>query len=76
VELFAEIRRDRRVDGLSIRALADRHGVHRRTVRQALESAIPPARRGSPLPKLRGVLATLTRHMDILPAGWLLMVDT
>jgi len=44
VELFGEIRRDHRVDGLSIRVLADKHGVHRRTVRQALESAIPPAR--------------------------------
>ena len=46
MEQFAEIRRDHRVDGLSIRALADRHGVHRRTVRQALESAVPP--RGRP----------------------------
>jgi transposase len=45
VELFAAIRRDHRVDGLSIRALADKHGVHRRTVRQALESAIPPVRK-------------------------------
>jgi transposase len=45
VEQFAEIRRDHRVEGLSIRALADRHGVHRRTVRQALESAIPPPRK-------------------------------
>ena len=45
MELFAVIRRDHRVDGLSIRALADKHGVHRRTVRQALESAIPPARK-------------------------------
>jgi transposase len=45
VEQFAAIRRDHRVDGLSIRALADRYGVHRRTVRQALESAIPPARK-------------------------------
>ena len=45
VEQFAAIRRDHRVDGLSIRALADRHGVHRRTVRQALGSAIPPARK-------------------------------
>jgi transposase len=45
VEQFAAIRRDHRMDGLSIRALADRHGVHRRTVRQALESAIPPARK-------------------------------
>ena len=44
MELFGEIRRDHRVDGLSIRVLADKHGVHRRTVRQALESAIPPAR--------------------------------
>jgi hypothetical protein len=44
VEQFAAIRRDHRVDGLSIRALADKHGVHRRTVRQALESAIPPVR--------------------------------
>jgi hypothetical protein len=29
VELFEAIRRDHRRDGLSIRALADRHGVHR-----------------------------------------------
>ena len=42
---FAAIRRDARVEGLSIRALADKHGVHRRTVRQALESAIPPSRK-------------------------------
>ncbi len=35
VELFEAIRRDRRIDGLSVRELADKHGVHRRTVRQA-----------------------------------------
>jgi transposase len=45
VELFEAIRRDHRRDGLSIRALADRHGVHRRTVRQALGEAVPPARK-------------------------------
>ncbi|WP_029136889.1 IS21 family transposase [Nakamurella lactea] len=45
VELFAAIRRDARVEELSIRALATRHGVHRRTVRQALASATPPARK-------------------------------
>ena len=45
MEQFAVIRRDHRVDGLSVRALADKHHVHRRTVRQALESAIPPARK-------------------------------
>jgi hypothetical protein len=31
VELFAAIRRDSRVEGLSVRALADRYNVHRRT---------------------------------------------
>jgi transposase len=55
VELFEEIRRDRDREGLSVRALADRHGVHRRTVRQALESALPPVRKrpeGRPAPAL------------------------
>ncbi|MCL2424336.1 MAG: IS21 family transposase [Micrococcales bacterium] len=45
VELFAAIRRDRRVEGSSIRELADRYHVHRRTVRQALDSAQPPVRK-------------------------------
>lgn len=45
VELFAQIRRDARVEGLSVRALASKHKVHRRTVRQALESASPPPRK-------------------------------
>jgi transcriptional regulator with XRE-family HTH domain len=45
VELFERIRRDREFEGLSIRALARRHGVHRRAVRQALESAVPLAKR-------------------------------
>jgi transposase len=55
VEQFEQIRRDREREGLSIRALADRHGVHRRAVRQALESAVPPAKRAPvsrPAPKL------------------------
>jgi len=41
VELFEAIRRDRRVEALSIRELAERHKVHRRAVRQALASALP-----------------------------------
>jgi transposase len=45
VELFEAIRRDARVEEVSIRGLADRYGVHRRTVRQALAAAEPPARR-------------------------------
>jgi len=48
VELFEAIRRDRRREQLSVRALAERHGVHRRTVREALVSAVPPARKSSP----------------------------
>lgn len=44
VKLFEEIRRDRR-QGASIRGLADTHGVHRRTVRQAITDAVPPIRR-------------------------------
>lgn len=45
VELFEAIRRDHRREGLSIRGLADRYSVHRRTVRAALESPEPPARK-------------------------------
>jgi transposase len=55
VEQFEQIRRDRDREGLSIRALAVRHGVHRRAVRQALTSAVPPAKRAPvnrPAPKL------------------------
>jgi transposase len=57
VELFDQIRRDREREreGLSIRALAAKYGVHRRAVRQALESAVPPTKRrpvGRPAPKL------------------------
>ena len=45
MELFEAIRRDHRREELSIRELADRHRVHRRTVRQALASAVPPPRK-------------------------------
>jgi hypothetical protein len=48
VEQFAAIRRDHRVEGSSIRALAEKHRVHRRTVRRALESAVPPPRKTAP----------------------------
>ena len=48
VEMFEQIRKDRRVEGTSIRELADRHQVHRRTVRQALASAVPPPRKAYP----------------------------
>jgi hypothetical protein len=55
VEQFERIRRDRDREGLSIRGLAKRHGVHRRAVKQALASAVPSAKRSPtnrPAPKL------------------------
>jgi transposase len=45
VELYERIRRDNRDQGLGIRALAAKHHVHRRTVREALASATPPGRK-------------------------------
>jgi len=45
VELYERIRRDNCQEGLGIRALAARHHVHRRTVREALGSAVPPGRK-------------------------------
>jgi transcriptional regulator with XRE-family HTH domain len=62
VEQFEQIRRDRAREGLSIRKLARRHGVHRRAVRQALESAVPPPKRSPrnrPAPKLGPYRATI-----------------
>jgi transposase len=67
VELFEQIRRDQRLGQLSIRELAERHGVHRRTVRQALESAVPPPRKEygrRPRPALDAWVAVID--------GWLL----
>jgi transposase len=45
VEQFERIRRDRRDEEMSVRELARRHGVHRRTVRAALADAVPPSRK-------------------------------
>ena len=46
VELFEQIRRAQRLDpDVSIRALAARFGTHRRTVREALETARPAPRK-------------------------------
>ena len=44
-ELFEQIRRERRIGRLSVRELAENRHVHRRTVRQALASAVPPPRK-------------------------------
>jgi hypothetical protein len=67
VELFEQIRRDRRDERLSIRELADRHHVHRRTVRQALASAIPPPRKSYP----RRSRPAIDPYAEVID-GWLL----
>jgi len=43
--MFESIRKEHRDEGLSVRALAKRHRVHRRTVEQALANATPPVRK-------------------------------
>lgn len=48
VELFAAIRRDSRSGGLSVRELARKYKVHRRTVREALGCAWPAPRKKLP----------------------------
>jgi transposase len=67
VELFEQIRRDRDREGLSIHALARRHGVHRRTVRQALASPLPPERK-RPERRLAPKLGAYRALID----GWLI----
>ena len=67
VELFEQIRRDRDREGLSIRALAARHGVHRRAVRQALASPLPPVKRSParrPAPKLGAYRALIDEWLE------------
>jgi transposase len=63
VELFERIRRDRRLDPeVSHRELARRYGVHRRTVRTALQAAVPPPRKKP----------SKTRRLVLEPAmGWI-----
>ena len=47
VEQWAEIRRMQFVEGLSIREIARRTGLHRETIRRALRSAAPPSYRAA-----------------------------
>lgn len=67
VELFEQIRRAREFEGASIRSLAARYNVHRRTVHQALESALPPDRKvpeGRPAPKLGPYRETINEILE------------
>jgi transposase len=67
MELFEQIRRDHDREGLSKRALAVKHGVHRRAVRQALESPVPPVKRAPvsrPAPKLGAYRALIDEWLE------------
>jgi predicted transcriptional regulator len=66
VELFEAIRRDRYVQQKSVREIARDRGIHRRTVRQALESAVPPARK-----RVEREAPVLTAAMCQLIDAWL-----
>jgi transposase len=65
VTLYEQIRKAHEREGLSVRELARRFGVHRRDVRQALVSAVPPERKrpARPAPSLDQWKATID--------GWL-----
>lgn len=62
VELFDKIREDHKTGEYSIRGLADKHGVHRRTVRQALDSSQPPPRK--PAVRVASRLGSVTEVID------------
>ena len=67
VELYARIREDHRQLGLGVRALARKHGVHRRMVREALASPVPaprkvPVRQSPVLDAVAGLIAAMLRE--------------
>ena len=65
MELFEQIRKTRDRQELSVRALARKFNVHRRTVRQALASSVPPPRKTPP--RVSPVLEPWKATID----GWL-----
>lgn len=64
VELFEQMRRDYEFNGMSIRTLSDKYGVHRRMVRQALACALPPERK-RPV-RLRPKLELVRAFIDVI----------
>jgi hypothetical protein len=81
-ELFGAIRYAARTDELSIRALAERFGVHRRTVRQALAAPTPPARKKIVRPSyalhgMHGHIDAMLQTAPTIPIGhiWERLID-
>ena len=66
MEPLGQIRRAHDQEEVSVRALAKRFGMHRRTVRQAIASAIPPERKPPPA-RVAPVLGLWKPIID----GWL-----
>jgi transposase len=67
VSLYAQIRDEHRRLGLGVRALARRHGVHRRVVREALASPVPvprkvPVRQAPVLNGVAGLIDAMLRE--------------
>jgi hypothetical protein len=80
--LFVAIRELAQREQPSIRALAEQFGVHRRTIRQALSTPEPPARRKQnyPAPRLdpaREVIDAMLHIEPAMPAGhiWERLLD-
>ena len=65
VKLYEQIRKAHEREGLSVRELSRRFGVHRRDVRQALTSAVPPERKRPERP------ATVLDRWKPTIDGWL-----
>ena len=66
MEMFEEIRRDHHVKCKGIREIAEERHIHRRVVRQALASAVPPPRKPTERPS-----PTLTLAIIGVIEGWL-----
>ena len=71
VVLYEQIRRAHEREGLSIHELGRRFHVHRRTVREALSSPVPPARKVAerPAPLLGPWKATIEGWLEAVAGG-------
>jgi transposase len=67
VELFEHLRREHEFGVGTVKGVARKFGVHRRMVRQALESALPPVRGYKP--RAKPALAPVTGFIDAILAA-------